>query len=366
MTSLPKQQNGSILNYVMKNDPRSFSFLKPGDLVEGTLLEYGSKKVLINLGRHGTGVVYPSEIRNARELIKAAEDGSPMQAKVIDIDNEEGYIELSLAEAGRQKAWEEINEVREKDEPFPVRITGFNKGGLLADMSGLQAFLPVSQLADEHYPKVPIGEENKDKVAESLQELIGQELMVKIIDTNPRSNKLIISEKEATEISIKELVKDYEVGQVIDGIISSVADFGAFIKFTDNPAIEGLIHVSELAWRLIDNPKEVVKVDEVVKAKITEIKDGKISLSIKALTEDPWNDVERDYKEGQEVKGSVYSFNPFGAIITLDKEIQGQLHVTDFGSVEEMKKQLSKSKEQVFVVESIKPQERRIVLKLKK
>ncbi len=360
----PRQQNGSILTYAIKSDPRLFSFLKPGDIVGGTLLERGSKKILIDLGRHGTGAVYPSEIQNAKGLLKELELGSPVQAKVINIDNEEGYVELSLAEAGKQKAWEEIRELKEKDEPFPVRITGSNKGGLLLDINGLQAFLPVSQLSDEHYPKTPGGTE--DKFSQSLEGLVGQELSVKIVEANPRSNKLIVSEKEATEISTKELVKGYSVGQIVEGIISSVADFGAFIKFTDNPAVEGLIHVSELAWRLVDNPKEVVKVDDVVKAKITEIKDGKISLSLKALMEDPWEGVLKIYKEGEEVKGSVYSFNPFGAIVTLNKEIQGQLHVTDFGSVEEMKKQLGESKDHAFIIESVKPQERRIVLKLKK
>jgi len=365
MINVQKQKSSSILSYAMKTDPRLFSFLKPGDIVDGKILERESKKMLIDLGRYGTGVVYPSEIQNARELIRGLETGSPIQAKVVDIDNEDGYVELSLAEAGREKAWSDIAEIKEKDEPVSIRIVGFNKGGLLADISGVQAFLPVSQLSDEHYPKVS-EVSDKDKVTESLQGLVGQELLVKIIDANPRANKLIVSEREATEISSKELVKNYEVGQVVEGIVSSVADFGVFIKFTDNPQVEGLIHVSELAWRLIDNPKEIVKVDDVVKVKITDIKDGKVSLSLKALKQDPWMDVLKRYTEGEEVSGFIYNFNPFGATVALDAEIQGQLHVTDFGSVEEMKKQLSGSKEHTFVIESVKPQERRIVLKLKK
>ncbi|MFA6364998.1 MAG: S1 RNA-binding domain-containing protein [Candidatus Paceibacterota bacterium] len=358
-------KNGTlILAQLVKTNPQAFSSIKTGDLVEGTVMEKGSRMILVDLGRHGTGVVYRGELQNARELVKGLEIGGKMHAKVLEIDNKDGYVELSLAEAGRQKSWGEIDELKGKDEAFSIKITGSNKGGLMANVRGVSAFLPVSQLANEHYPKITSAE--KVEVTSALQKLVGQELMVKIIDANPRTGKLILSEKEATEVSSKELVKNYEVGQVIEGIVSGVADFGVFVKFTDNPAVEGLVHVSELDYRIIENPKDVVAVDEVIKAKIMDIKDGKISLSLKALKEDPWPSVEKQYKEGQEVMGKVYLFNPFGAIINLDSVFQGYVHVTEFGGAEEMKKRLSIGKEYPFVIESIKPQDRRIALKPKK
>lgn len=149
-------------------------------------------------------------------------------------------------------------------------------------------------------------------------------------------------------------------------MVSGVADFGVFVKFVDNPAVEGLIHVSELDYRIVENPKDVVKVDDVVKAKIVDIKEGKISLSLKALKPDPWMVVANKYGENQEVKGKVYMFNPFGAIVNLDETYQGYVHVTEFGGAEEMRKHLTIGKEYSFVVDAVKPQERKITLKLKK
>jgi small subunit ribosomal protein S1 len=354
----------NILTELIKNEPGLIAILKPGDLVEGKVLDKSAKMMLLDLGKHGTGVVYRGELINARGMVKDLKVGDSVHAKVIDVDNEDGLVELSLAEAGKQKAWGEIQELQAKDEAFSVKVLNFNRGGLTADISGILAFLPVSQLAGDHYPKVTAGD--KAQVALELQKLIGLEIEVKIIDINPRTNKLIISERAAVELSAKELSKNYEVGQVIEGLVSGVADFGAFIKFTDNPAVEGLIHVSELDYRIVDNPKEVVRMDEVVKAKIIDIKEGKISLSLKALKTDPWLSAKEKYAEGQEVKGTIYVFNPFGAIVSLEGGLQGQVHVTEFGGVEEMKKNIVSGKEYVFVIESVKPEERRITLKLKK
>lgn len=358
------KQNNGILNQFMKSEPALFSALKLGDLTEGVVLEKKAGMLLVDLGKFGTGAVYRSEIQNAKELVKGLKIGDPIHGKVVNIDNEEGLVELSLMEAGRQKVWAEVAELKEKEEIIDVKPTAFNRGGLIVQVNGLQAFLPVSQLSTEHYPKVSL--EDKTQIAVELQKLVGQEFKVKIIDVNPRNNKFIISEKAAQEESVKELSKNYVVGQIVEGIVSGVADFGAFLKFTDNPAVEGLIHVSELDWRLVENPKEIVNVDDVLRAKIIEIKDGKISLSLKSLKPDPWASVGEKYESGAEVLGRVYSFNPFGAVVNLDNQIQGQLHVSEFGGVLEMKQKIALGKEYPLIIESVDPKERRIVLKLKK
>lgn len=347
---------------LLKQEPGAFSFLKDGDLVEGTLMSAGARELLIDLGKHGTGVVYRGEIQNAREMVRNLKIGDEVHAKAVGVDEKTGYVILSLSEAGRQKAWIGVVELFEKGEPMKVRMTGCNKGGLTADFCGLQAFLPVSQLSQEHYPRV-FGED-RQKIADALEKFVGEELMVKIIDANPRTGKLILSEKEAVEISSRELAKNYEIGQVIEGIISGVTDFGAFMRFADNLALEGLIRASELCYRTIENPKEVVAVDDAVQAKIIDIKEGKIALSLKVLKPDPWTNIDEKYSEGGEVKGTIYMFNPFGAIINLDKEIQGSIHVTEFGSVEEMKKQLTLGEQYTFVIESVNREERRIALRL--
>lgn len=348
----------------MKDKPELFSVLKAGDLVEGVVLEKGASSMVIDLGRHGTGMVYRGEIQNAKEAVKNLKIGDPIHAKVIEVDNEEGMVELSLTEAGRQKAWAEIQELQEREEIIKIKIKNANRGGLVADLNGIPAFLPVSQLSGEHYPR--ISTEDKNQIMTELQKLIGMELEAKIIDANPRTGKLIISEKAAVEVSVKELAKNYEVGQVIEGVVSGVADFGAFIKFTDNPGVEGLIHISELSHQMIENPKEVINVDDAVKAKIIEIKDGRISLSLKALQTDPWDKVADKYKEGETVKGKVYAFHPYGAIVNLGDGIQGQIHVSEFGGVPEMKKELVSGENYEFKIESLKPEEKRIALKLVK
>lgn len=368
MYALGTNMNGTKPNLspfaqLVKAEPVAFSVLKVGDLVEGKLLEKSARRILVDLGKHGVGVVYRGELAGVKSALKDAMPGDALHAKVVALDNEEGYVELSIAEAGRQKAWASVAELKEKDEPLTVTVTGANRGGLTVELEGLSAFIPVSQLAGEHYPRVL--SEDKSEIGKVLQELVGVALTVKIMDANPRTGKLILSEREASEVSTRELVKNYVEGQVIDGIVSGIADFGVFVRFTDNPSVEGLIHVSELAHRMVENPKEVVKIDDAVKAKIVEIKDGKISLSLKALAPDPWTDAATRYPAGTEVEGAVYSMNPFGALVNFD-DLQGQIHVTEFGGVEEMKKHLALGKRYRFVVQDLKPNERRALLKLKK
>lgn len=351
------------LTRLIKNEPQLSSVLKTGDLAKGKILLKTSKAVFVDLGRYGTGVIYGLELLNAKNMIKNMAVGDDLTAKVAEAENEQGYIELSLTAASKQKSWEEVRELKEKDEALKVKISGYNSGGLMAEIRQLQAFLPVSQLASDHYPRVTDGD--KAKIIEELKKLVGLELNIKIIDLNFRTNKLIISEREASEEGVKSLLKNYAVGQIVDGIVSGVADFGAFVKFVDNTKVEGLIHLSEIDHRLIDNPKEVLKVDEAVKVKIIDIKDGRVSLSLKALKPDPWLKVEEKYKAGEIISGTVYKFNPFGAFINLDAEIQGLIHISEFGGMEEMRSKLSVGQAYKFMIDSVKPEEKRLILKLK-
>lgn len=363
MSTTTKRVN-SPLSQLLKTDPGLGATPKQGDLIQATLIEQAKRAAYFDLGRFGTGVVYGREFMNAHAILKSIAPGTAISAKVIDSENEEGYVELSLTEAGKQKAWEEVKDLKDRGEPIAVKITGANWGGLTTHLNGLAAFLPVSQLSNEHYPRIE--DANKGKIAEELKKFVGQELKVKIIDVKPRANKLILSEKELNEANVKELLGQYSVGTVIDGIISGVADFGAFIRFADNPTIEGLIHISELDHRLIENPKEIVKIGDAVQAKITEIKGGRVSLSLKALKLDPWLKAEELYHAGDEVEGTITRFNPFGAFVGLAENLQGLIHVSEFGGVEEMKRELELGHIYSFRVEFVKAAEKRIILKLKR
>jgi len=351
----------------VKNDPTLLKLPREGEVVEARLIAKEPRKAYFDLGAFGTGLVFGREYLNAKETVKNLKNGDAVSAKIVALQGEEGCVELSLGAAHEEKQWGAIKELKESGEVITVKVTGANSGGLMADVNNLKAFLPVSQLSNEHYPRVSSGDNQKEAILNELKKFVGQELKVKVLDANPRSEKLIISEREITDLNVKELLKKYEVGQVVAGIISGVADFGAFVKFVDDPEIEGLIHISELDHRLVENPKEIVSVDDAVQVKIIDIKEGRVFLSLKALKEDPWAKIGSIYKEGEEVKGKVKKFNPYGAFIDLDSgTIQGLIHVSEFGGTEEMKKAIEVGKEYSFVITSLKPEEKRLLLKMKK
>lgn len=364
MSSVAAKKTNSAISQLIKTEPDLISFLREGDLIEVKLLKKTPRTAYFDLDKFGTGIIYGIELSNARNLLKDLKAGDSVAAKIMDLENENGFVELSLAGARQQRNWQELRGLKDNEEALTVKIIGANSGGLVATVNEIKAFLPVSQLTNEHYPRVDNGDRNK--ILEELRKFVGQEMKVKIIDINPRTNKLIISERGVIEQNIKELIEKYKAGDIIDAVVSGIADFGVFVRFTDNPAIEGLIHIFELDHRLIDNPKEVAKINEPIKAKIIEIKDGRVFLSLRALKPDPWETISDKFKEGQEVNGVVYKLNPFGAYINLEHGLQGLLHIAEFGSPEEMKKELEIGKQYQFVVESIEPKEKRLVLKLKK
>lgn len=349
---------------ILKDEPDLASFIKDGDLIEVQLLARMPKVAYFDLGKFGTGIVYGQELANSKDVLKNISIGGKVSAKIIFAENDNGYVELSLAGAHKQKGWQELKESVDKEEILTIKITGANSGGLVADINEIKAFLPVSQLSNANYPRVESGDKNE--IIKELRKLVGQELKVKIIDLNPRANKLIVSERAAQEEDIKKLLEAYKIGDIVDVIVSGVANFGVFARFADNPAIEGFIHISEIDYRIIDNPKEIVKINDAVKVKILEIKEGQVFLSLKALKVDPWQNVAEKFKEGQEITGKVYRFNPIGAVISLDADMQGLIHISEFGGTEEMKKQLEIEKEYQFMIDSIKLEEKRIFLKLKK
>jgi len=363
MPSTIAKKINSPINQLIKTEPDLISFLREGDLTQARLLKKTPRGVYFDLGSFGTGIVYGGELLNSKNIMKNLKDGETVSAKIINMENEEGFVELSLIGAHKQKNWQDLKELKDNEEVLTIKIIGANSGGLVANVNEIKAFLPASQLTNEHYPRVD--NNDKNKILEELRKFVNQDLKVKIIDFNPRTNKLIVSERGVIEQGVREAINKYKAGDVTNGIVSGIADFGAFVRFVDNPAIEGLIHISELDYRLIDSPKEVLKVDEPVKVKIIEVKDDQIFLSLKALKTDPWQTAADKFKEGQEVIGTVYKFNPFGAYINLEHNLQGMIHVAEFGSIDKMKQQLEIGKEYQFVINSFKPEEKRIGLKLK-
>ena len=272
--------------------------LSIGATIEGKVVARDRSSLYIDLGINGTGIIYGREFYAVKDVIKNLETGDKVFAKIVEVENDEGYRELSLRDATKEIGWQRLRELKESGQILTVRITGVNKGGLLTALDGIQAFLPVSQLAPEHYPRVT--DADKQKILKELQKFIGKTLEVKILDLLAEENKLILSEKAKSEEKTKEVLKNYKKGDIIDGEITGIADFGAFIKFPVSEdgelkenGIEGLIHISELDWQLVENPTEVVKVGEVVKAQIIDINNNQVFLSLKSLKKNPWEEIEK-------------------------------------------------------------------------
>lgn len=337
-----------------------------GDLVKGTIIGRGRLSLFVDLGPFGTGVVYGKEFFKAKKMFSDLEPGKEVKAKVLKIDGEGGYTEVSITKAREEVTWRKLEELKETKEPFTVKVTKANKGGLIANVEGINGFLPVSHLRSEHYPKVEDGDSLK--ILHKLQKLIGEDLKVVVLTVDPDEESLILSEKEANTKEMKEILANYEEGDVVKGKITGVVDFGAFIKFPypekEGETLEGLIHISELDWQLIEDPKDVVEEGDVVEAKIIEIKNGRISLSLKALKEDPWKKLE--YEKGDVVKGKVTKFNPFGAFVKIKPKVQGLIHISEFGTETRMKEELEVGKEYDFEISMVDAEEHRMILTLAK
>ncbi len=348
-------QNTPIKNIILKTFLR---IPKVEDIVEGKIFAINKNGLFIDLESFKTGIILARELKENPEHFKNVKVGDKILAKITELENEDGYVEMSLKEAGAEQSWEELEKLMQTKKVIEGKVSKANKGGLILDVNGIQAFMPVSQLSNENYPRVEGGD--SQKILQALQKLVGKNLQVKIIDLDPKEERFIVSEKATQEKEIEEIIKKYKVGDTVEGIVTGVVDFGIFIKF-DN--LEGLAHISELAYQLIEHPSDIVKIGEKVKAKIIEIEKDKISLSIKALKKNPWEKVIEKYKIGQIVKAAVTKFNPFGAFVQIDKHIHGLTHISEFGTEQKMKEMLEIGKKYDFKILSIKPNEYRMALK---
>ncbi len=327
-------------------------------LVEGPVLGVEKSCVYINLGPIGTGIIYGREFINARDVIKKLNIGDIITAKVVDLNNDDGYIELSLKEARQAIIWSEAEEAIKSKKALELPVKDANKGGLIIEWQGIQGFLPASQLKSEHYPRVEDGD--KDKILVELKKLIGERIAVTIIGAVPKEGKLIFSEKEQGVKEKREISGKYSTGDELEGSISGIVDFGVFVKLEDG--VEGLVHISEIGWGLVDDPRKIFKLGEKVRVKVIEIKDGKISLSLKALKDNPWKDAESRYHKGDTVTGIVIKFNHYGALVSLEEGIAGLVHVSEFGSEENLKKNLELGRTYPFIISLFEAKDQKMTL----
>lgn len=341
-------------------DERYTAFPTKGDVVKGLVIAVGRNEVRVDLGGVAIGLVRGPELDPSAHLTV----GDEVEATVIDLDNEFGELELSLKGAGRKKSWDKIKELFTSGVVIQVKVLDANKGGLIVRVEGTAGFLPVSQLSPDNYPRVMGGE--KTKILEKLKELVGKMVDVKVIDVNEEEEKLIVSEKAVWESKQEGVIAKYKVGDPVEGEVTAVTDFGAFVRF--DAALEGLVHISEIAWQRIDHPRDVLKPGDHVRAEIINIEGSKIFLSMKKLVPDPWKNVGEKYKMNQLVKGRVLKINPFGLFVELDPEIHGLAHISELASkpVKDVNEVARVGDEFEFRIVSIDPENHRLGLSLKK
>jgi small subunit ribosomal protein S1 len=293
-----------------------------GDVIEGTVVKVDRNEVMVDVGYKSEGIIPSRELSvrkgvNPKDLIK---QGEKIKALVLEKEDDEGRLILSIKRAVYEKAWVDIQEIADSKKSIKGTVIESVKGGLIVDI-GVRGFLPAS-LIDVRRVK-------------ELSAYVGEEIEAKILELDRQKNNIVLSRKAHLEEELSEerqgFLDDLQIGDVKDGKISSIVSFGAFV---DIGGMDGLVHVSELSWRHVENPNEVVKVGDKVTVKVLEIDNDKerISLSIKQVKEDPWLDFELHYKENDVVEGEVTKVVPFGAFITIGKGVEGLVHVSEIST----------------------------------
>jgi len=335
---------------------------KAGDVVKAKVISVDRGEIHLDIDGLTTGVVRGEELFAESREYAGLKVGDEVEATVLEVENENAEMELSFRSAGYRRAWDNMKKWLKEGLTLKSKVTGANKGGLMLQIEALSGFMPVSQLSPDNYPRVAGGD--KARIFEKLREMVGKELEVKIIDVNEDEEKIIASERAVWEDSQKAVLESYKVGDVVDGEISALTSFGAFIKFGEG--LEGLVHISEIAWQRIDHPKDVLKVGDKVKAQIIQLDHSKIYLSIKRIVDDPWKSVKDKYKVGDTVAGKVLKIESFGLMIGLDKDIHGLAHISELADepISTLNDKFKVGQELSLEIVSLEPAEHRLGLKL--
>lgn len=332
--------------------------LKTGDVVEGVVTSVRKHEVWIDLGANGVGVVMRREIGHGQQL----EEGHQVTTSVVDPELEEGFALLSMRRAAKDRGWDELQGIFEAQEIIDIVPYDANRGGLLVELEGLRGFLPVSQLAAGHYPRVSGAD--KDEILQKLNQLVNTTIKARILDISRKDNKLIFSEKEAVKDDMQARFSKLKVGDTVEGVITGVIDFGAFVNVD---GIEGLIHISEISWERVENPRDYVKTGDNIKAKIIAIDKDRLSLSLKQMTEDPWLHEVKGFKKGELVEGKVTRITPFGAFVQLSSSVEALVHVSEMSDDDSVdpEKIFQLNEKKKFKVLDIDTEARKIALSLK-
>ena len=326
-----------------------------GETITGLVTVIGRKMVLIDIGAKTEGVVTDKEFEHAREFIKTLSVGDEVDVYVINEETDKGQILLSLKRAMMSKLWEMLEDYLKNDKEVLVKGVEVNRGGMIVKWQGLRGFVPSSQFGS--------------KWADKLTELVGKKFKVKPIEVDREKNRLIFSEKHVSEADIlekrKKALENVKVDEIYEGVVTGLMSFGAFVNVEvpigkEKGEVEGLVHISEISWEKVNDINKYLKVGERIKVKVLGVEEGtgKLNLSIKQLTPDPWENIEKKYAEGKKVKGTVSRIAPFGVFVHFEPGVDGLVHVSKLPAGEQMKV----GDEVEVYVENLDPEHRRMSL----
>ena len=337
-----------------------------GQIVEATVIQASASKIWADINGLTIGVVPEREMSILTDNLKP---GDKIHALVVDVEDERGNMILSLRRADQERLNDDLKAKFQEGKTVDVIVKEANKGGLLIDIGDYQGFLPVSQLASRHYPKVDGGD--PDKIFSRLKDLMGETLEVKIINFDSNAKKLIFSEKAAGDREQEEKLSQIKEGETVEGTVTGIVEFGIFVKIGEGKSeIEGLVHISEIAWGRVTNLTELYKVGDKIKVLIVSTDENRVSLSVKRLQNDPWRTAAKKYKISDTMNGEVTKITDYGLFVRIDNEIDGLVHLSEMMAekaekIEDISEKFEIGKKYNFRIISFDPDAHRLGLSLK-
>ena len=329
--------------------------VKKGDVVDGAVTRVNPKEITIDIGSKTEGVVIDRELENYKEMLMALKPGDKVVCQVIVAENDRGQSVLSLRRSIFEKRWVDLADHQKKGDPVEVTLREPVRGGILVDFGGLRGYIPQSQL--------------DSALSKQMDKITGRRVMVKVVEVDKETNRLVFSQRSITEGATlakqKELLSALTVGESMQATITGVVPFGAFAKLTltkdgQTHDVEGLIHISEIAWEKVEDPGQYLKVGDKVKVKVIGVdsETGKLTLSLKQLLPDPWEHVLDMFEKDSTVKGTVSRVSPYGIFVILSPGVEGLIHISKVAQGSEPKT----GEEINCLIEDIQPDKRKISL----
>jgi small subunit ribosomal protein S1 len=350
----------------LMEDALSFRRLKTGDIVKGEIVSVSPTEVLVDVGAKSEGLVPAKELeRLGREGLDSLHVGDTVAVYVVRAEDREGNLILSIRRAEEESDWVRAQELFEESEAFQTQVAGFNKGGLIVRLGRLRGFVPASQLGSRHRGS------DKQQPEERWARLVGSDIQVKVIELNRRRKRLILSERAAMrqrrEARREELLDNLRPGEVRKGLVSSLAEFGAFV---DLGGADGLVHLSELSWNRSAKPQDILEVGQEVEVYVLNVDQERkrIGLSLKRLEPEPWTTVESRYYVGQLVEGVITRLTSFGAFALVSDEVEGLIHISELsdGRVNHPQEVVHEGEKHVMRIIRIDAKRRRMGLSLRR